>query len=173
MKNPYLVKKPKDIFYRKDILYSITVNPDDKFQYLGKSDRMQSFRNLIAGIFVKYPQQKTDYYLMVELSEPREVNPPGVGPRLHIHGMIRFNSNKAVKQFLLTDFYQLTRLGHVDIDVVNDFEYWDDYIHKQFVILQEFPISNYDSRKLMIETFKATCEAQGLAPEPKAQADAD
>lgn len=130
--------EPKNLL-EKDVYYSMTLNPNDKYQYPGKQDRMQLFRNTYYGIFVGWTD--TNYLFYTELSEPKNVNGT-IGPRLHLHGFIKFTTNAAIKRFLLHEHYKLNRIGIVDIDTIDDQEYWKKYCKKQQHIIMEKPLTN-------------------------------
>lgn len=132
------LQEPKNLI-EKDIYYSMTLNPNDKYQFAGKPDRMQLFRNTYYGIMVGWTE--TNYLFYTELSEPKNVNGT-IGPRLHLHGFIKFTSNKAIKNFLLHEVYKLSKLGIVDIDTISDEEYWKKYCKKQQHIIMEKPLTN-------------------------------
>lgn len=126
--------------------YSITLNPNDSHQYAGKQDRMEKFRNNYYGITVKWAQLGINYVLYTELSEPKNSNGT-IGPRLHLHGIIKFKTNEAIKRFLLFEYYELTRCGIVDIDTIDDMDYWQKYIQKQQHIINETPLTNLTKSK--------------------------
>jgi len=134
-------KKPCTNFLEKDTYYSITLNASDKYQYVGKSskDRMALFRANYYAILIG--MEDTNYLLYTEISEPRNVNST-IGPRLHLHGFIKFKTNSAIKEFLLSTHYKLNRLGIVDMDTCEDQDYWRSYCKKQQHIVMEKPFTN-------------------------------
>lgn len=122
-----LIKAP---FFAKGIHYSVTINPDDSHQFFGKPERFRKFRNVMYELFISLSQQHIDYKFVIELSEPRN-NKYGSGPRYHVHGWILFKSTHSIFQFLDIVYYNWTRLGHVDIDTVQDMTVWNNYMTKQ------------------------------------------
>lgn len=113
-------------------MYSLTLNPVDKYQFYGQDLRLLKFRNFV------YEQLLTlagDYTLVVELSEPLGMKTQGyTGPRLHMHGVIVFRKKEQLYKFLLTDYYKLTRWTSIDIDTIDDITVWMDYILKQDLV---------------------------------------
>lgn len=140
-------KEPK-VFYSPGI-YSITLNPQDKFQYLGQANRLEKFRDMINELFLCWPELGIDYVLHIELSEPRgNMIHQSSGPRLHIHGTFKLRTNKAVFNFLIKEIYSLLRIGNLDIDTINDFDKWNTYCLKQFRV---FPKNKHVISNLILE----------------------
>lgn len=138
------------IFYKKDTYYSVTINPEDKFQYMGTADRFKRFRSLMYELFISLSAQHISYKFRIELSEPR-TNKFGSGPRYHVHGWILFKSNHSIWQFLDNTFYRWTRIGHVDIDSIEDLDKWEKYMSKQSHIFKVSPILSSDHDKLFVK----------------------
>lgn len=140
---PATSKEPKDIYYKPNTKYSITINPSDKFQYAGREDRLMKVRAVLESqmIFIK-----SDYLFYIELSEPRHFNQDKIGSRVHFHGTISFPTKQATVDFLVSGLYRLSRFADIDIDTIEDQTYWDAYCTKQqhlFEGMSEFkPISN-------------------------------
>lgn len=136
--NPNLMEEK--VYYKKNIPYSITLNPIDKYQFMGKIERLKRFRNLVYEQFVS---NWCEYELYIEISEPRGFKTQGYsGPRLHIHGTIIFRKNKEILDFLLDKYYRLLRWTSVDIDTISDKTKWKEYCIKQNIIKNN-RISNY------------------------------
>jgi len=136
MNNPK-VRTPPTVKIHKGIVYSITINPNDKKQYYqspkvnyaGYKDRLKAFKRGWHNLFTEmFSLNETDYYLCIECSEPLEQNNP---PRLHFHGWIRFNSIDAINEFLLINMRALQHVSNINIDMISDQQYWYDYCHKQ------------------------------------------
>ncbi len=115
-------------FFKVNTWYSLTLNPPNKHQFLGHVDRFKRFRNFCyENLFIL-----KSYEMFIEISEPRGFHIKGYeGPRLHLHGRVRFNSNKELAQFLLNGYYKLLRWSSVDIDTINDADTWSAYCTKQ------------------------------------------
>ncbi len=119
----------KDNFYKVNTWYSFTLNPSDKFQFYGKMDRLKRFRNFFYELFLSI---KFTYEVFIEISEPRGMQRDTYkGPRLHMHGKVRFETSKQLGTFLLIDFYKFTRVALVDIDTISDPLVWYQYCTKQ------------------------------------------
>lgn len=123
---------------------SLSINPDDNWQFTSKPylDRIIKLRNKIRGIFL---DSGYDYYLVMEISEPRHTIQRGtIGYRLHFHGVVYMNDEPSVCKFLLETVYRLTRHCRVDIDTIADLDDWLKYIHKQKLVPKKLKvISNY------------------------------
>ncbi len=131
---------PKENFYTLNKRYSLTLNPVDKFQFLGKVDRYNKFRNFI---YEQLMLLSCTYEFFIELSEPRGMHTQGyAGPRLHLHGWIEFKTRRDIGKFLLVDFYKLTRFASIDIDTISNFATWIKYCKKQ-KIYKKNRLSNF------------------------------
>lgn len=122
---------PKQCFYKKNTWYAITINPQDQHQYFGKEQRFNAFKNFWNTQFLTFPSMKIDYHFNIELSEPQKLMHNSGGPRLHMHGIIRFNTNHSIFKFLLNVLGELNKYGIIDIDTISDMKYWLAYITKQ------------------------------------------
>ena len=121
-----------DTFYEPDKWYWITYNPEDKCQYLGKVDRLERFRQHIAD---KLKIINIIYYVVIEFSEPRGERPRAYsGPRLHIHGLIKFKDTKTVLQWLNYGMYYWCKQGRLDIDTPQKLEDCFKYMRKQRIL---------------------------------------
>jgi len=116
---------------------TFTLNPSDKWQYFGSSDRLEKVRNLLheevhlrlsAGA-VK--NTRIDYWYCLELSEPRVHDATQSGPRIHLHGIIGFPTMAAYRVWLLRYQYELTRFSRIEIDTIDDINVWIKYCRKQ------------------------------------------
>lgn len=126
--------------------YAITIKPDDKHQYFGKVDRLQKFRSHVHEAFLFLTGYHIDYTFNIELSEPKTNEKWSKnGPRLHLHGIIRFKSTLSIKNFLLHGIYNLTRWCLYDLDTIGHMDIWYNYCHKQEHIMNTEPITNDDS----------------------------
>jgi len=130
-----------ELFYKPG-LYAITINPSDRHQYFMKVARMQLFRNYIHEQMVGLTNHGIGYDVRIELSEPRNSSKSSSGPRLHVHGVLEFKDDKAIKYFLLYGFYMLSRESHLDMDSIDDLTKWKTYCLKQQKILREKPIQS-------------------------------
>ncbi len=129
------------VIYNKGT-YAVTLNPSDKWQAFGKVNRIEKVRDCIYSTFIHFPSKGIHYRLYLELSEPMNSFKCPNGPRVHVHGTITFHSKKAVKYFLLLGYYQITRIGILDIDTIEDKDLWDKYCKKQQHIIDMDPITN-------------------------------
>lgn len=125
-------KKTPSNYYTTQTPYAITINPIDKYQFVGRPNREYLFSNLILSIV---QPMKHNLILYKEISEPHQMVLQGkLGPRLHLHGVITFDSKTKLKQFLLHDMYSLLRIASVDIDTIEDLDHWLSYCSKQSLL---------------------------------------
>lgn len=78
---------PEDI--KLNTFYALTINPNDKFQFIKVKDRFEHFKKAFAELFYK-KLATSEYKMYVEESN--------VG-RLHLHGIIRFISWDEAQDF--------------------------------------------------------------------------
>jgi len=137
-----LSKRSTDTFYIAHQWYSITINPCDRYQYFGRTTRFQLFKNKWYEVFLS---KWCNYDLVIELSEPRDVlEHKYQGSRLHLHGIIQFNSGHQIKHFLLHVMRELCQYGSINIDICPDMQYWYEYCNKQTLLpLSEKRLSNF------------------------------
>lgn len=118
-----------EIFYKPNTFYTFNLSPNDKYQYFGDPKRFTKFYSFIYELLLGLNGQ---YTMNIELSEPRGPQNSGkTGPRLHTHGILYFETKKALIKFMMNDYYKLLRVCRVEIDSISDFKYWYDYCHKQ------------------------------------------
>lgn len=141
------MKNPSDkIFYKLGVAYTFNWNPENKYQFYSKgTERLRHFRNqfneLIAGL------KGINYYFVIELSEPRTNqyssgarNDNCLGPRYHVHGVIRFKSRLAIFDWLNHHLFKFFTTGVVEIDTIEDLENRIEYCRKQqFIFLDKNP----------------------------------
>lgn len=116
-------------FYKTGTWYTFSFNPEDKYQYYGNPMRFQKFKDHYYEMLMKL---KADYYIVVELSEPRgEFRQRCKGPRLHCHGALKFTNTKHILHFLM--FILPTFLSHntIEIDTIDSGIKWWNYMFKQ------------------------------------------
>lgn len=131
--------------------YSITLNPIDKYQFLGHQHRVKRFRNFVYEQLLGYPGT-IKYW--IEISEPRGMHTQGKsGPRLHIHGYFEFDSRKQIGHFLTHTFYALLRWTSVDIDTIDDLSKWESYCKKQKLIRSQPHIKTDEDESPNPDTF--------------------
>lgn len=155
-------KIPSKLYYVPQKNYAVTINPIDQHQYLGKPLRLMLFKRFVKEQLEKlFSGTNTMCYFAIEISEPRGMRIQGfAGPRLHLHGILRFGNNYEVKEFLLKRYYALLRFAAVDIDEVKDKHIWLQYMRKQEKIVDTStirygniikPLETGDKRKPFVE----------------------
>lgn len=131
------------LLYDKGV-YALTINPDDKHQFVGKPDRLSKFRNMMYESLLCYSQYGIQYTMWIEISEPDSNVSCSLGPRLHLHGILKFCSKKAVRHFLLTEFYKLTRYSVIKLKPIDNIDQWLKYCTKQQHIMDTPMLSSSD-----------------------------
>lgn len=121
-------------FYETNKKYSITLNPQDKYQFFGKPDRFRRFRNHVYENLLHLDANEVDYELIIEISEPHEFKTvPYQGPRLHMHGVILFKNISSLGYFLTTGYTKIIKWSSIDIDTIGDMDKWISYCKKQHI----------------------------------------
>lgn len=120
----------KENYYVTQKWYALTIKPSDTHQFFLREDRLNLFRTLIQQQLLHCAFKYELYY---ELSEPRgSIN--GNGSRLHLHGRIMFTDDTALLNWLLYDMSRLLKIGHIDVDTIDNEEVWIEYCNKQKLI---------------------------------------
>lgn len=101
-----------------DTVYSITINPSDKYQFWNNPKRLLRFH---AKAIEMLPLDFIEGHLFLEIS------PNG---RLHYHGYIRILDPL---NFLLLHVKRLEEYSHYEIDTIQDISDWLAYCMKQQV----------------------------------------
>ncbi len=124
-------------YFQLGTWYSMTLNPPNVYQYLGKTNRVERFYEFVSKQLLQIGCQ---YDLFIEISEPHAFHAQGefTGPRLHLHGIIKFITKRELRNFLFTGYYSLTRWTSTDIDTIADMTIWKKYISKQKVIPRSY-----------------------------------
>lgn len=115
--------------FHNDTWYSLTINPDDHYQH-GKGYRPTVVRNNVITFLRKYLPYLQQVELEIDISYPPALR-AGTYPRIHYHGWVCF---KDVVGFLIN--YDPHEHYSVEIDTVDDEEYWAEYVDK-FVTIHE------------------------------------
>lgn len=128
-----------ETFYKKKQWYWVTINPADKYQYLGHQLRQELFKKFICEHIVG--NMICDFHFVIEYSEPRgNMVKSYSGPRLHIHGLIKFNSRSTVGHFLDRGMYKILRTSVIDIDTPKNISDCIDYMYKQKILKREYSV---------------------------------
>lgn len=131
-------KDVKHPMLKRGVVYAITINPDDKHQYYKVPDplvqvwkeRLEAFQKSWKTTFYKmFDMYETTYNMRIEISEPLDGS--DAVPRLHFHGIIRFDTDNAIMEFLLVNLRALKTMSRVKIKPIDDIEIWYNYCMKQ------------------------------------------
>lgn len=131
--------------------FSLTISPDDSFQYFGKEDRFILFVAETVR-WLKLHLNNSNVTLFPELS--------GRG-RLHWHGWIEVPKIR-IREFYLFDVLRLQSMGHIELDscLQETHDVYDCYVRKQRSIFDEVTASNVHFTDGCISiTHKRTLEA--------------
>lgn len=137
--------KKNQPFYEKQKWYSITINPDDKHQFLNRPNRLELVKNKLYEEFITLRASKIHYRYSIDISEPREnIRSTNIGPRIHLHGRILFPCMGSILEWQLKHIYSITRWANLDIDTVKDTKEWDAYCDKYNPITKLKPYSSFE-----------------------------
>lgn len=106
--------------------YSITLNPNDKRQYFGLTDRISKLRQFIEQQLLEVPNVK--FYLHMEISR---------NGRLHFHGTIVFTTIESIKHFYIMKVNEWQDYYQIDMDTIKDEKIWNAYCVKSKSIIDE------------------------------------
>lgn len=141
-KNEALRSKPRrtnekmedKCFYHPDTDYAFTLNPANGHQFYGDEMRVCKMHTYFRDILTQYLGNKWNAYM--EISEPYGTRPHMYdGPRLHVHGTVRF-SRKRLLKFLVFGMRDICKIGYFDIEECNDT--WNDYMTKQKILPKNY-----------------------------------
>lgn len=115
--------------YKPGKVYELTIAPDDKHQFIGKKDtRLKNTVDFFTELLFEMP---FNYHLFCEVSHPQfgDINSHRYA-RIHWHGIVCFNDEKSISQFLLNDYHKLTSVSRIQFNEYRESE-WDKYCRKQ------------------------------------------
>lgn len=128
-----LQPKDKD-YYVVGKYYAITFNPKKQYNMsrVGTTtvrDRVTQFNDYVGEIFMSL---KCGYHFKTEISHPYgDIPIASRYPRLHCHGVVTFNNQKAITHFLLSGLPAIIQQGKVKIDRADSIDKWVEYMYKQ------------------------------------------
>lgn len=131
-------KEPNEMFYKKGIWYAFTYNPITLKQRYSKCDdnprtRGKLFRKDMAELFQNFGRDDIEYYTRIEISNKHNnFSDKAPGPRLHLHGIIRFRTECSVYLFMMYHLNKFGDTGQFEIAPVHAAQTWYDYMHKQY-----------------------------------------
>jgi len=123
-----------ECFYKVNTFYSITINPENHYQFFSKIDRKHLVKKFFYDVLRKHLQtlHNIKYKLYVEVSEPRDILKYGYdGPRVHFHGTVFFSNRADIEYFLLFQIRALCKHASCEIDTIKDLGIWLQYCKKQ------------------------------------------
>lgn len=114
-----------------NIIYEITLNPDDKHQFPNKQDsRVTNVKASLDDILNRVSTD-TKYHLFPEMSMPQYgYQTKNRYSRVHYHGIILFRTPLAVRKFYLNIFHRLTGMCSIQLNPYRP-DHWPSYCRKQ------------------------------------------
>lgn len=128
---------PLNVFYKKDTLYEITINPCDKYQFAGDPYRVNKCVQFMSQLMNPL-KELSEYSMVPELSESRFGNierKGSIGSRFHYHGTIKFKDSLSIGKFLCWSIRQLQQRADIQLNEHRP-EYWPKYLTKQKEIMK-------------------------------------
>lgn len=106
---------------KTDVEYTFTVNPNDKFQFWDDhlNDRISKSKSHCNKLLRTYCSIKVKLHM--------DVSRTG---RIHWHGTVKFPSDEAIKTFYIKYIHEMLEEHQIEMDTINDIEYWNDYCTK-------------------------------------------
>lgn len=125
----------KQIFYQINKVYSLSINYDNTIQsiknYYRRAGRIKENLNILT-------KNKIKHILHFDISEPREII--NNIPRLHLHGIIYFKTNKQIRIWLTDIIPHIAEIATIKIDTIQDINIWEKYCKKYDHITDIIPI---------------------------------
>lgn len=115
--------------FKCNTTYEFTINFNDSYQLKGQQ-LITRYDNARKHLRKELDEYHITYKLMPEISMPQYAdNSHNTYPRIHFHGIISFNSNTQILQFLLDTSIKLAKMGRYQF---NDYrpQYWPQYCLK-------------------------------------------
>ena len=123
-------KNPIANMYQKGTLYAITINPDDKHQFVDEPDRLEKITKYWTKLLQKY---SLEYNLYAEISTPKNSKS---FPRYHFHGIISFRTRGHLRRWYNNTYRELSKISYFDIDTIDDILHWQTYCSKNEAIMK-------------------------------------
>ncbi len=134
------MEKKKDIFYKVNKLYSLTINFNDNHQFPRIDNPFRKASKLSELIHEYIDDEDVRYLLHFDISEPREMK-LGTYPRIHLHGCIKFKTTNGIRNWLLKSCRLLSQIAYMQIDTIGEnVDIWQQYCSKYDHITNFMPI---------------------------------
>lgn len=139
--------------YVPNKIYEITINPDDKHQYVSSKDsRINKVRSDLKECL---EETGLKYALRLEISRPRYGDKfKGTIARLHYHGYIMFPTYEDIFNFFCNHWHKITSWSNVIIsfnDSPERIKEWTKYIlkDKKYIPKHAFQLENFQLKHLI------------------------
>jgi len=130
--------KSTGIYYIHTKWYSFTICPE--YQLPDDKDRFKRIQNYIYETVLSALNGIAEYRYNIEISEPHGTCFKSCITRIHAHGRFMLNDLPSVRQFLLFGLRNLSQMGIIEIDTINDINVWDAYCEKQMEVTKVYTI---------------------------------
>lgn len=130
--------KSTGIYYIHTKWYSFTICPE--YQLPDDKNRYKRVQNYIHETVLSAFNGIAEYRYNIEISEPHGTCFKSCITRIHAHGRFMLNDLQSVRQFLLFGLRNLSQLGIIEIDTINDINVWDAYCEKQMEVTKVYTI---------------------------------
>lgn len=117
-------------------IYELTICPDDDRQYSGHINRHLKTHKVFKEILAGY-----DHILYAEIEMPQYGDKyKNTMARIHFHGMIAFQYDKDILEWLLVTHQQLTKVSRIQFNKFRDI-HWTSYIRKNYELFKKLKIN--------------------------------
>lgn len=123
----------RELPYKKEVKYALTINPDDTCQFFKRTSRIARWRQASSDKMAMLDGRGIHYELWPDISTPTNSGKHKV-PRLHWHGTIEFTTNLAILYWLLL-WHDMEQWCHIDLDTIENMGVWLAYCKKTMHIL--------------------------------------
>jgi hypothetical protein len=143
---------------------SITMNLNDKKQFIDDPCRIVKCSQYYQSLLLKYLSPYASYDCFLEYSRPERWHDRI--SRIHIHGIIRFNNAKSMMAFYVESVHKLMKECEGEIDRVRDVDIWLEYITEDNRLVRDYCesykcnwyFSNHDKRPQLYNTWFPSLE---------------
>lgn len=120
---------------RPNVTYTFDISPEKQYfmapPKTGGKDRVDTFTRHWTNLLDHMNHGGVQYYCQVEISEPYDgTRKVSGGPRLHLHGVIRFLSPDEIRYFHVYVAPLIFEAATLKIDTISDFDRRWSYMHK-------------------------------------------
>jgi len=130
---------PITVFYEKDTVYEITINPLDRYQHYKSPCRLKLCVEEIRKKLLCTLAHHCEYTLVPEVSEPQHSNHTTGWPRVHFHGVITV---KNPIMYLTETLHLMAEFSDIQVNPYRP-DHWPMYVAKQKHLLKPILQKDY------------------------------